>query len=257
MSLVRFKQLLETLPAIVKVYQDALSEHRLRHITHWSYKRRKGRFLLVESVLQNLLNDENGTEQTRRTLIDTIFDTYDVKDLAPAIRNASAGEGATAGLWQSLTSSAKAWLTGESNIEANIKAINKDGENMDDTVFLPRIAALANLEPLLVERVSEMNRMASKQLREVMDQKISHVLNRIKTTQRDNIRRMHEQELSQVRSEAIRYAQDLFLASTQDSFINDTRYATVASCGRAAHNSQSQAYRDCARHQERITVGVF
>jgi hypothetical protein len=222
--LVRFNQFLEAFPATRQVYQDALHDTRLRQITHWSYKRRKGRFLLVESVLQHLLDDEHGDERTRRTLIDTIFDTEQVKQLVPAIQNASAGEGVTSGLWQSLTSSAKAWFSGESNIEAKIRTTINNGEGMDDSVFLPRIAALANLEPLLVERVADMTRIASKQLCEVVDQKVSSVLSRIKNIQKDHLQRAHEQGLSQARSDAVRFAQDVFLASTQDTFVNDMRY---------------------------------
>jgi hypothetical protein len=231
------------------VYQDALHDTRLRQITHWSYKRRKGRFLLVESVLQHLLDDaEHGDERTRRTLIDTIFDTEQVKQLVPAIQNASTGEGVTSGIWQSLTSSAKsakAWLSGESNMEAKIKTTINTAESMDDSVFLPRIATLANLEPLLVERVADMTRIASKQLREVVDQKVTSVLSRIKNIQKDQLQRAHEQELGQARSGAVRFAQDVFLASTQDMFVNDMRYVWLLDASESIQLISLATYSSC------------
>jgi hypothetical protein len=111
-----------------------------------------------------------------------------------------------------------------------VKAILNDADYMDDSIFLPRIAALVHLEPLLAQPVADMTRIATKHLEDVVRQKVSTILGRIKTVQRDSLRKAFEHDLAQVCSEAVRSAQEVFLASTADIFINNPRYVGFTSC---------------------------
>jgi hypothetical protein len=203
-------------PATVKTMQDTLNDYQLRQILNSSYKRRKQRFLLVESVLEHLLSDDQSNEATRRQLINDVFDAETVKDLVSALENVPSS---TPGFF----SSVKSWFKGESGVDTRVKAILKEADNMSDAVFLPRVVALVALEPLLASPVADMNCIAVKYLQDMVQQRMPGLTSRIKTLQSDTLRRAHERDLDQVKNEAVRGAHEVLLASVMDTFVNSTR----------------------------------
>jgi hypothetical protein len=204
-------------PATVKTMQDTLDDYQLRQISHSSYKRRKQRFLLLESLLEHLLSDDQSNEATRRRLINDVFDAETAKDLVIVLQNVPSS---TPGFF----SSVKSWFKGESSVDTRVRSILKEANNMSDAVFLPRVVALVALEPLLASPVADMNRIAVKHLHDMVQQRMPGLASRIKTLQSDTLRRAHERDLDQVKNEAVRAAHDVLLASVMDTFINSTRY---------------------------------
>jgi hypothetical protein len=163
-------------------------------------------------VLQHVVNEEYQDEQGRRTLINTIFDTHDVMELVPALRKASTADGTQAGPFR------------ETDIEDMIKMSISNGEHMDDSVFLTRLSALVNLEPLLAAPGVEMVFQVAKHLRDTVVEKVGYILNCAKVVQQGSLRKTLEQEFARAHSEAVRSAQDEFVASTSDKFVSNAWY---------------------------------
>jgi hypothetical protein len=194
------------------MYQDALNDARLRQVTHPFYTRQRGRFLLAENVLQYVIDKEHQDEQGRRTLINAIFNTHDVMELVPAFRKASTADETQAG------------PLGETDIEDMIKMTINNGEYMDDSVFLPRLSALVDLEPLLAAPAAEMLAQAVDHLRNAMVEKVGYILTCAKVAQQGSLRKTLEQEFARAHSEAVRSAQDEFVASISEKFVSNVWY---------------------------------
>jgi hypothetical protein len=211
-------------PPIARTFHNAADDSRLQNIASHPFKQRKERLSLVESALQHMLADDRNDPQSRLRVIETIMESDDPKKLVDVLRGVSSEHEAASGFLGSLTSSIRTWVKGESDVEARLRSIFKEGRDMDDGVFLSRIARLVDLEPLLAEVASGINRIASDYLQNVIRQRTGGLATQLKQTQRDSLRGAYEQELAQAKAQTLHSALKIFLTSTASSFlINDAR----------------------------------
>jgi uncharacterized protein YqeY len=220
----RLKQLLAMFPSIARACKNAADDSRLQKIASHPFKQRKERLSLVESALRHVLADDRNDPQSRLRVIETIMETDDLKKLVDIIQEVSSEHEAPSGFLGSFTSSIRTWLKGESDVEAKLRNIRKQGRDMDDSAFLSQITRLVDLEPLLAEVASTINRIASDYLQNVIRQKTSGLATQLRQTQRESLRGAYEQELAQAKTQLLYSALKTFLTSTANSFlINDAR----------------------------------
>jgi hypothetical protein len=207
-------------PPIARAFKNAADDPRLQNIALHPFKQRKERFSLVESALRHVIADDRNDPESRRRVIETIMESDDLKKLVDVLQGASSEHEAPGGFLGSLTSSVRTWMKGESDVEAKLKNIRKKGRDMDDGAFLSRIIHLVDFEPLLAEVASDINRIASEYLQNVIRQKIGTLATQLKQARRDNLRGAYEQELARAKAQTLRSALEAFLNSTTNSFLN-------------------------------------
>jgi hypothetical protein len=209
----RISHLFMMLPRLRTLVDDACREKKLTSIPLGRFNINKQRLILLDAILREY--GEELDDNALRNLIRTVLDTDDLRTLVTAVLGSSE---TTSLSW--LDKLRSAWGNDRSRLEAKLQMLRSDARNMDDAHFLSLVPSIVDRDPLLADFGSSLIHLALDQLQSAITQKASTLVFRARQIQEDQMRKVFEQELKNVKELEFMAAHEEFLDSVDAMFLS-------------------------------------